>query len=76
MKKLLKFRWADINFSPYQRDWETFEQKNTSAALNILFLSHNSEEVKLAYKSVYNKRKNQTIMLRLMMKPISIIILL
>ena len=63
MKKLLKFRRADTDFSSYQRDWEEFEQENTSIALNILFLSHNSEEVKLAYKSIYNKRKNQVTLL-------------
>ena len=63
MKKLLKFRRVDMDFSSYQRDWEEFEQENTSIALNILFLSHNSEEVKLAYKSIYNKRKNQVILL-------------
>ena len=63
MKKLLKFKRADTDFSSYQRDWEEFEQKNTSIALNILFLSHNSEEVKLTYKSSYNKRKNQVILL-------------
>ena len=64
LKKLLKFRRVDIDFSPYQRDWEEFEQENTSIALNILFLSHNSEEVKLTtYKSIYNKHKNQVILL-------------
>ena len=47
----------------YQRDWEKFEQENTLIALNILFLSHNSEEVKPVYKSIYNKRKNQVILL-------------
>ena len=35
---------------------ENFEQKNNSIAINVLFVSHNSEEIKLAYKS--NKRKN------------------
>ena len=63
MKKLLKFRSVDTDFSSYQRDWEEFEQENTSSALNILFLSRNSEEVKLAYKSSYNKPKNQVILL-------------
>ena len=63
MKKLLKFRRADTDFSSYQRDWEEFEQENTSIALNILFVSHNSEEIKLACKSNYNKRKNQVILL-------------
>ena len=63
LKKLLKFRRVDMDFSSYQRDWEEFEQENTSIALNILSLSYNSEEVKLAYKSIYNKRKNQVILL-------------
>ena len=63
LKKLLKFRKVDTDFSLYQRDWEKFEQENTLIALNILFLSYNSEEVKLAYKSIYNKRKNQVILL-------------
>ena len=54
---------ADTDFASYQRHWEEFEQNNTSIALNILFLSHNSKEVKLAYKSSYNKRKNQVILL-------------
>ena len=63
LKKLLKFRRVDTDFSSYQRDWEEFEQNNTSIALNILFVSYNSEEIKLAYKSNYNKRKNQVISL-------------
>ena len=60
LKKLLKFRRVNMDFSSYQKDWEEFEQGNTSIAINILsyLLSHNSEEVKLAYKSIYNKRKN------------------
>ena len=61
LKKLLKFRRADTDFSSYQREWKEFEQNNTSIAL--LFVSHKSEEVKLAYKSSYNKRKRQVILL-------------
>ena len=76
LKKLLKFRRVDTDFSSYQRDWEEFEQNNTSIALNILFVSYNSEEIKLAYKSNYNKRKNQVILLRLITKLITVIILL
>ena len=63
MKKLLKFKRADTNFSSYQRYWENFEQENNSIAINALFVSHNSEEIKLAYKSGYNTRKNQVILL-------------
>ena len=63
MKKILKFERVDTGFSSYQKEWEEFEQNNASIALNILFVSHNSEEIKLAYKSNYNKRKNQVILL-------------
>ena len=63
LKKILKFKRVDTDFSSYQREWEEFEQNNTLIALNILFVPHNSEEIKLAYKSNYNKRKNQVILL-------------
>ena len=62
MKKILKFKRVATVFSSYQRDWEEFEQKNTSIALDILFVPHNSEEIKLGYKSNDNKRKNQVIL--------------
>ena len=32
-------------------------------AINVLFVPHNSEEIKPAYKSSYNKCKNQVILL-------------
>ena len=63
MKKLSKFRRVDTDFSSYQRYWENFEQKNNSIALNVLFVSHNSEDIKLAHKSSYNKCKNKVILL-------------
>ena len=63
MKKIIKFKRIDTDFPSYHRDWKEFEQNNTSIALNILFLPHNSEEIKLAYKWNYNKHKNQVILL-------------
>ena len=63
LKKIGTFKRVDADFSSHQRDWEEFEQNNTSIALNILFVPHNSEEIKLAYKSNYNNRKNQVILL-------------
>ena len=63
LKKLLNFKRVDIDFSSHQRYWENFEQENNSIAINVLFVSHNSEEIKLVYKSSYNKRKNQVILL-------------
>ena len=63
LKKLLNLKRVDIDFSSHQRYWENFEQENNSIAINVLFVSHNSNEIKLAYKSSYNKRKNQVILL-------------
>ena len=58
-----KLKRIDIDLSSHERDWEKFEQENNAIALNVLFVSHNSEEIKLAYKSNYNKCKNQVILL-------------
>ena len=74
LKKIKKIERVDIDISSHQRDWEKFEQENNSGALSVLFVSHNNEGVKLAYKSSYNKCKNQVMLL--MMKLITIIILL
>ena len=63
MQKILEFKGVDTDFPSYLRDWEEFEQNNISIALNILFVSHNNVEIKLAYKSNYNKRKNQVTLL-------------
>ena len=63
MKKIEKLKRVDIDLSSHQRDWEEFEQNNTLISLNVLFVLYNSEEIKRAYKSNYNKRKNQVILL-------------
>ena len=63
LKKLLNFKKFDIDFSSHKRYWENLEQENNSIAINVLFVPHNSEEIKLAYKSSYNKHKKQVILL-------------
>ena len=62
-KKIEKLERADIDLSSLQRDRKKFGQENNSIALNVLFVSQNSEEIKLAYKSNYKKCKNQVILL-------------
>ena len=74
LKKILKFITVDTDCSSYQREWGEFEQNNTSVALNILFVPHNSQEVKLSYKSNDNKRKNQVILLMINDKSTTVII--
>ena len=63
MKKILKFKRVDTVFASHQKDWEEFEQNNTSIALSVLSVSYDGEEIKLAYKSNNSKRKNQVILL-------------
>ena len=41
-------------------DWNKFEQNNKTIALNILYVPHNKKEIGVAYRSKYNrKRENQ-----------------
>ena len=45
-------------------DWKKFEQNNKTITLNILFVPHNTKTIRLAYKSKYNrKRENQVVLL-------------
>ena len=47
MKPVNQYDIENINFSSRLEDWEKFEQNNESFALNILFVSCKSEEIKL-----------------------------
>ena len=47
-----------------QKDCKKFEQNNEAIALNILYAPCNTKQIRCAYKSKYNnKRKNQVILL-------------
>ena len=64
MKNNKKIKHEDKDFSSRKTDWENFEQNNESIALNILFLSKDSEEITLLYKSEYNlERENKVLLL-------------
>ena len=59
-----QYNWKGIDFPPEQKDWKKFEQKNKTIALNILFVPHNTKQIRHAYKSKhYFKRENQVILL-------------
>ena len=48
----------------HSKDWKKFESNNRLIALNILYMPHNTEKIRHAYKSKYNlNRKNQVILL-------------
>ena len=59
-----KYNWKEIDFPSHSKDWKKFESNNESIALNILYVPHNTEKVRHAYKSKYNlNRENQVILL-------------
>ena len=59
-----QYDWQEINFVAQQKDWKKFELNNKTTAINILFVTYNTEKIRLAYKSKYNKKcKNQVILL-------------
>ena len=59
-----QYNWEGIEFLAGIKDWKNFEQNNNTIALNILFIPHNEKTINLAYKSKYNrKRENQVVLL-------------
>ena len=60
----LMYNWKGIEFPAGIKDWKRFEQNNKKIVLNILFVPHNEKTTNLAYKSKYNcKCKNQVVLL-------------
>ena len=59
-----QYNWKDIDFPSGRKDWKKFEQNNKKIALKVLFVPHNTKQIRLAHKSKYNhKRDNQVILL-------------
>ena len=51
-----QYNWKEI-------DWKNFELNNKSIAFNVLLVLYNTEKIRLAYKSKYNSRcKNQVVL--------------
>ena len=59
-----QYNWKKIIFPSHKSDRNEFEKNNESIALNALFVPYNTEQIKSAYVSKYNsKRENQVILL-------------
>ena len=39
-----QYNWKGITFPSHKEDWKKFESNNKSIALNILFVSYNTEK--------------------------------
>ena len=58
-----EYNWKEI-FYQIKKNWKKFELNNKSIVLNILYVPHNTEEIKHAYVSKYNtNRENRVILL-------------
>ena len=59
-----QYNWEGIDFPVGTKDWKKFERNNKTIALNILYVPHKAKTINLAYKSKYNrKRENQVVLL-------------
>ena len=60
------YDWNGINFPAGIPDWKRFELNNKSIALNALYVPYGEKNIRHAYKSKYNsKREKQVILLRI-----------
>ena len=65
-----------IEYSAGIKDWKRFKKNNETVALNILQVPNDEIKITHAYKSKYNHtRKNQVVLLRLLMVKNGIILL-
>ena len=59
-----QYNWEGIKFPTGIKDWKKYERNNKTIALNILLIPHNENTINLAYKSKYNrKHENQVVLL-------------
>ena len=57
-----QYNWKEISFPSHQKDWKKFEKNNRSISHKVLFVPYNTAEIRNAYKSKYDlKRENQEI---------------
>ena len=59
-----QYDWKEIDFPSHGKGWKKLDSNNKSIAVNILYVPHNTENIRHAYKSKYNlTRENQVILL-------------
>ena len=46
-----KYNWEWIEFPARPKDWKKFERNNKKIAIHTLFISHNTETIRVAYRS-------------------------
>ena len=54
---------ARDKFSSRIKEWPKFEKNNNTIALNVLYIPRNTKTVCVAYKSEYNNKRKQEVIL-------------
>ena len=55
------YNWKGIEFPSYSQDWKKFERNNKTIALNILFVPYNTKQIRPAYISIYNHKRDNKV---------------
>ena len=58
-----QYNWTEIDFPSNKQYWKKCESNNTSIALNIFYLSYNTQEKKSTYLSKQNSARNNKVIL-------------
>ena len=56
-----QYNWRGIDFPSHQKDWKKFEENNKSISLNMLYVPHNTKQIRIAHKSKYNHKHNKQV---------------
>ena len=56
---IVNYNWDDINFPAGDKDYSAFEKNNSDIVTNILFVPHNTQEIRQSYISKHNKNCNK-----------------
>ena len=55
------YNWKDIEFPSHSKDWRKFECNNKTIALNILYVPYKTKEIRQAYISEHNDKRNNQV---------------
>ena len=55
------YNWTDIEFPSHSKDWRKFKCNNKAIALNILYLTYKTEEIRQAFISEHNDKRNNQV---------------
>ena len=55
------YNWKDIEFPSQAKDWRKFECNNKTIALNILYVPYKTKEIRRAFISEHNDKRNNQV---------------